>query len=129
MSVLVFLGLAAFLAYCDWRHRAVPRIVCVGGVVLGTLFAPSPWYVTGIVVGAVIGMLAGLPSGDVMVGAMLGSWLGIEGTVLAWIVALLAGHIVWALWEDRMIDWPGEWPFTPLLLVPACAIVLVKGGW
>lgn len=129
MSVLVFLGLAAFLAYCDWRHRAVPRFVCVGGAALGMVFAPTPWYLIGVVIGFTVALLADLPLGDVAVGGMLGAWLGIEGTLLTWLLALLVGNIVWAMWEDRLINWPGEWPFTPLLLAPACAIVLTKGGW
>lgn len=129
MSVLVFLGLTAFLAYCDWRHRAVPRSVCMAGAALGMIFAPTAWYLVGIVVGFAVALLADLPMGDVAVGGMLGAWLGIEHTLLVWVIALLAGNVIWAAWEDRLIDWPGEWPFTPLLLVPACAIVLTKGGW
>jgi prepilin signal peptidase PulO-like enzyme (type II secretory pathway) len=129
MSVLVFLGVAAFLTVCDWRHRAVPRSVCVAGTALGMIFAPSLWYLVGVVIGFTIALLADLPTGDVAVGGMIGAWLGIDGTLLAWMVALLTGHLIWACWESRWINWPGEWPFTPLLLVPACAIVLVKGGW
>lgn len=127
MSVLLFLGLAVVLAYCDWRKRTVPRIVCVGGAMLGMVFAPSPWYLLGIVAGVVAGLLADLPMGDVAVGGMLGAWLGVEAIMLTWVLALLVGNVIWAAWEDQLIGWPGEWPFTPLLLVPACAIVLGKG--
>lgn len=127
MSVLVFLGLCALLALFDWKHRAVPRAVpIVGTIIAGAL---TVWSPLGIVVGIVVALLADLPMGDVAVGGMLGAWLGVEATLLVWILALLVGNIIWALWEDRMIDWPGEWPFTPLLLVPACAIVLAQGGW
>lgn len=128
MSVSIFLSLCALVALFDWKYRAVPRAVpIVGAVLAGTML--GGWAILGIVVGFVVALLADLPAGDAAVGAMLGAWLGVEATLLAWIIALLAGHIIWAAWEDRMIDWPGEWPFTPLLLVPACAIVLVQGGW
>lgn len=126
MSVLIFLGLCALLALFDWKHRAVPRILPVLGTVLAAVVLER-WAILGLLAGVVVGVVADLPAGDVMVGGMLGAWLGVEGTLLAWIIALLAGNIVWAMWEDRMIDWPGEWPFTPLLLVPACAIVLGRG--
>lgn len=127
MSVLVFLGLCTLLALFDWKHRAVPRAVPIIGTVLAASLAV--WSPLGIVVGVVVALLADLPMGDAAVGGMLGAWLGVETTLLVWILALLVGNIIWALWEDRMIDWPGEWPFTPLLLVPACAIVLAQGGW
>jgi len=81
----------------------------------------------GIVVGAVVALLADLPMGDAATAGMIGAWLGMEHTLLVWIIALLAGNVIWALWEDRLIDWPGDWPFTPLLLIPACAIVLGRG--
>lgn len=127
MSVLVFLGLCALLALFDWKHRAVPRAVpIVGTIIAGAL---TVWSPLGIVAGVVVALLADLPMGDVAVGGMLGAWLGVEATLLVWVLALLVGNLIWALWEDRMIDWPGEWPFTPLLLVPACAIVLAQGGW
>lgn len=126
MPVLVFLGLCGLLALFDYQHRAVPRMLPLLGTVLAAVFLER-WAILGLLAGVVVGLVADLPAGDVMVGGMLGAWLGIEGTLLTWIVALLAGNIIWAMWEDRMIDWPGEWPFTPLLLVPACAIVLGKG--
>lgn len=126
MSVLVFLGLCALVALCDWKHRAVPRALPILGATLAGVFV-GPWVFAGIVIGFVVALVADLPAGDVIVGGMLGAWLGIEGTLLTWVIALLAGNVIWALWEDRIIDWPGEWPFTPLLLVPACAIVLSRG--
>ena len=128
MSVLIFLGLCALLALFDWKHRAVPRILPVLGTVLAAVVLER-WAILGLLAGVVVGVVADLPAGDVMVGGMIGAWLGVEGTLLTWILALLVGNIIWAMWEDRMIDWPGEWPFTPLLLVPACVIVLTKGGW
>jgi hypothetical protein len=130
MSVIVFLGLCAVLAGFDWKRRTVPRIVPIVGTVLaGALAVSLPVLVTGSVIGFVIALVADLPMGDVAVGAMLGAWLGAEDIILVWIVALLIGNMIWAAWEDRFINWPGEWPFTPLLLVPACAMVLIKGGW
>lgn len=128
MSVAIFLGLCGLVALCDWKHRAVPRMLPVIGTIFAGIFL-AKWAVLGVVIGCAVALLADLPPGDVMVGGMLGAWLGVEGTLLAWIVALLAGNIVWAMWEDRLINWPGEWPFTPLLLVPSCVIVLAKGGW
>lgn len=128
MSVAIFFGLCALVGLCDWKHRAVPRALPILGVTLAGVFL-GKWVFAGIAAGFVVALVAGLPTGDVAVGAMLGAWLGVEATLLVWIVALLAGNIVWAMWEDRMINWPGEWPFTPLLLVPSCVIVLAKGGW
>lgn len=129
MSVLVFLGLCVVLACCDWKHRAVPRAVPLLGVVLAgvMLGVPLVTLIGGVVTGFAVALVADLPMGDVAVGGMLGAWLGVEATLLVWLLALMVGNIIWALWEDRMIEWPGEWPFTPLLLVPACAIVLVTG--
>jgi len=127
MSVLIFVGLCALVALFDWKQRAIPRAVPIVGVVIAGGLAV--WSPLGIVVGVVAALLADLPLGDVAVGGMLGAWLGVEATLLVWVLALLVGNVIWALWEDRFIDWPGEWPFTPLLLVPACAIVLAKGGW
>lgn len=128
MSVVIFLGLCALIVLCDWKHRAVPRALPILGAVLAGVLV-GPWIVPGVCVGIATAMLADLPLGDVAVGGMLGAWLGVEVTLLVWVLALLVGNIIWAAWEDRLINWPGEWPFTPLLLVPSCVIVLAKGGW
>lgn len=131
MSVLVFVGLAMLLMLCDWKHRAIPRAVPIIGAVVAAWSLPgSPLALVGsIAVGIVVALLADLPAGDMATGGMIGAWLGIESTLIVWVLALAVGNVIWAAWEDRLINWPGEWPFTPLLLVPACVIVLAKGGW
>jgi prepilin signal peptidase PulO-like enzyme (type II secretory pathway) len=131
MSVLVFLGIAALLMLCDYKHRAVPRALPILGTILGAYLTgfSAVTITAGIALGCGIAFVADLPLGDMAVGGMLGAWFGWEGTLLLWLIALGLGNIVWLLWEDRFIDWPGEWPFTPLLLVPACVIVLAQGGW
>lgn len=131
MSVVIFLGLAALLALCDYKHRAVPRALPILGIVLASVFVNAPilGLIAGSLVGSAVAIMADLPLGDVMVATMLGTWLGVESILLVWVLALLMGNIIWAMHEDRLINWPGEWPFTPLLLVPACVIVVAQGGW
>lgn len=132
-AVPVFLILAAALAACDWQRRAVPRAVVLVGAALGAYFSPpTTWSVLltvmlGIVAGFMVALAAGLPSGDAAVGGMLGAWLGVELTLVVWSVALAWALLVWTLWEARRIDWPGEWPFTPFLLLPACVVLIGKG--
>lgn len=129
-AVPVFLLLAAALVACDWRRRAVPRMVVIVGVALGwvidTTVGPGE-AVAGLVAGALIGLVADLPGGDVAVGGMLGVWLGVTGVLVTWTAALAAALCLWGLWGSRRIDWPGEWPFTPFLFLPACAVLIGKG--
>lgn len=125
MSVMIFLGLCVILAAYDWKHRAVPRFVPVVGIVSAALLIS--WSPLGAVIGLGLAYVADVPLGDLAVSAMLGAWIGVEALLVTWIIATVGGIMVWTAWADHRIDWPGEWPFTPFLLVPACAIVLVQG--
>lgn len=130
ISSMLFLGLCGVILCFDWQRRTIPRSVPIIGAVLGGVMSgvSYPGVVGGVMIGFATAILADLPIGDAAVGGMLGAWLGIEGTIWTWMSALLAGQVVWAVWEHRWIDWPGDWPFTPFLLVPACAIVFSRGG-
>jgi hypothetical protein len=127
---MCFLGLCVIASALDYRLRSIPRALPILGAILAGLFVSNLVdLVAGVVIGVGTGVVADLPHGDQAMGGMLGAWLGAEGIIVTWILALLLGHVLWVLWDERMIDWPGEWPFIPFLTVPACVIVLLKGGW
>lgn len=122
---VVFLGLAGAVAIMDYYRRAVWRAVPIVGALIGFWCWPE-WSWLGLLAGGAIPVVAGLPLGDVWVGAMLGGWLGLTGTIGVWFVALVAGLVVWIGYHEGWWAWPGDWPFTPFVLLPACAIVLAQ---
>lgn len=129
-ALLTFLALLGLMTVFDVRYRMVPVLFFGFGIGLAVGMIPLTLSVIGAVVGYGVGLLADLPWGDRFAGVLLGLWLGWESVLFIWFAALLAGLLTWLLWEDGFIaDFPGDWPFIPYLTVPACAIVLAKGGW
>lgn len=126
LSVPVFLALAGTVAVMDYYRRAVWRAIPIIGSLIGFWIWPE-WSWLGLVLGLTVPMVADLPLGDVWVGAMLGGWLGVTGTLLVWTFALSCGLGAWIGYREGWWAWPGDWPFTPFVLVPACAIVLTGG--
>ena len=128
-ALLTFLALCGLMTVFDVRYRMVPVLFFGFGIGLAIGMMPLAFSAVGAGVGYLVALLADLPLGDRFAGVFFGIWLGWEAALMIWFAALLAGLLTWCLWEDRRVEWPGEWPFIPYLTIPACAIVLAKGGW
>lgn len=109
----------------DHVRRAIWRPLPVIGLALAWQWS-TDWSWWGIMLGAALPMLSGLPIGDVWVGAMLGSWIGLTGIVFAWTFAHGAGIMLWCCYQYGVIGWPGDWPFTPFVIIPALIYTLIR---
>ena len=139
---LILLMLAVGATVMDLRERRVPnRLLLFGAVLLLLDAALGGFIVSSVVGGAVLGALGvalalvgglgkggGLGMGDVKYLAVIGIALGVQGGLMAFVVAALTGGVVaLALMLLRRVRATDAIPYAPYLALGSLVALLLPG--